>query len=261
MFLNIEVSSQTEQLIQQTKQHIAALLQDFELKTVPLIFESLDDLDELFDADQIFLVNDGMIHVTSHDQILVSFDEGDIVGITRSFGVPFPKLSTDDYVELTPIKRDAFLKHIYASPKRMHIWSHFLICQNAFMSNLLAEQTKALMKPVSGFQGFKAGDIIIQQGDPAELVYTLLDGIADVFVDGVKVGSITKDEIFGVLAVISNSTRTATVQAQTNCTVTAVPQEEFVSLIEAQPKAAMRLIESLAHKITQLNQTIVDFQN
>ena len=40
----------------------------------------------------------------------------------------------------------------------------------------------------------------------------------------------------------------------------AVPQNEFVNLIEAQPKAAVNLIENLARRITAMNQQIIDQQ-
>lgn len=258
MFLNVKMSEQTEVLVQKLKQYSTALIKDFELTSAPIVLEGVDNLYDLYDSDRFFLVNDGMIHVSNNGQILCSFDEGDLVGITPSFGMPFPTLYTDEYVELTPIDRDQFLKFIYSNPKRMHLWSHFLICQNSFFSSQLAEQTQALMKPNAGFLNFTPGETIITQGDSADLVYTIVEGTADVFVDGVKVGEVGEDEVFGAMAVFTGEPRSATVTARTPCSVIAVPQHDFVSLIEAQPKAAVNLIESLAQKIMIMNQQLIE---
>jgi hypothetical protein len=40
----------------------------------------------------------------------------------------------------------------------------------------------------------------------------------------------------------------------------AVPQNDFVQLIEAQPKAAVNLIENLARRIIVMNQQLVEQQ-
>lgn len=258
MLLNVSVNAEIEQLIQKLKQYSRALFEDYDLPASPIVLESVENLYEMFDRDRFFVVNEGMIHVTNNDQILCSFDEGDIVGITTTFGMPFPTLTSDEYVELLPVSRDDFLKHIYSDPKRTHLWSHFLICQNAFLSLQLSEQTQAQLEPIAGFQNFKAGEVMIQQGDAADLVYTIVEGQAEVFVDDVKVGQISKDEVFGAMAVFTGEPRSATVIALTPCSVIAVPKHNFVSLIEAQPKAAVNLIESLAQKIMTMNQQLVD---
>jgi CRP/FNR family cyclic AMP-dependent transcriptional regulator len=38
----------------------------------------------------------------------------------------------------------------------------------------------------------------------------------------------------------------------------AVPQNEFVNLIEAQPKAAVNLIENLGQQITAMNKQLIE---
>ena len=257
MFINIKSSARIEQLANHLQHYTEALLQNFDMNSPAITLESVDNLAELFDKDKIFIVQDGMIHLTNNGQILCSFDEGDLIGLTPAFGMPFPVLRTDEYVELIPIDRDRFLKHIYSDPKRVHAWSHYLICVNAILANQLAEQSQALMKPTAGFQNFQAGDVMIQQGDSAELVYTIIEGEADVFVDDVKVGDIGQDEVFGAMSVFTGEPRSATVIARTACTIMAVPKKDFTLLIEAQPKAAVNLIESLSHKIVQLNQLLI----
>ena len=60
------------------------------------------------------------------------------------------------------------------------------------------------------------------------------------------------------MAAFTREPRTASVIAANHCTVMAVPQDDFVVLIEAQPKAAVNLIENLARRITIMNQQLIE---
>lgn len=258
MFLNIKPSKEAEALIPRIHELNQLLMDGFTPESEVLTFDNIDNLYELFDRDHLFLIQDGMLHMSNNGQIICSFDEGDIVGITHSFGYTYPILRTDEFVQIVPIKRDAFLQHIYADKRRTHHWSHFLLCQNAILSNQLASISHAQMRPIAGFQNVKAGDVIIQQGEVADHVYTFIEGGADVLVDGKKVAEIGKEEVFGAMAVFTGEPRSATVIANQASTVMAVPKEDFVLLIEAQPNAAVHLIENLARKIIALNQQLVE---
>lgn len=108
-----------------------------------------------------------------------------------------------------------------------------------------------------GFSNFAAGDTIINQGDAADLVYTLIEGHADALCDGVKVGEINQNEIFGALAVFTRQPRIASVIARTECTVMMVNKDDFVQLIFQQPQISVGLIEEMAAKINELNNQIL----
>src|SRR5690625_7337213 len=77
---------------------------------------------------------------------------------------------------------------------------------------------------------FSAGETIIAQGAEADRVFTLLEGKAEALRDGVKVGEVHADEIFGALAVFTRQRRMASVVAISDCTVLAVPKDEFIDL-------------------------------
>jgi hypothetical protein len=258
MYLIGKTSDAVEQLTNRLQYLSSVLLEGFELSDAPLALENVEDLYELFDKDQLFLVHDGMVYYNHLGQNLIGLDEGDLVGLPAVFGLPTPKLRADEYVELIPINRDDLLKHVYSDPRRMHYWSHYLITQNALMLDQLSIHAQAHNTPHTGFQNVQPGDVIIQQGDIAEHVYTIINGEADVFVDGVKVGEIGEEEVFGAMAVFTGEARSATVIARTPCTIMAVPQADFILLIEAQPKAAVGLIENLARRIMMMNQQVLN---
>lgn len=258
MFINVKASTETEKLVPYIHKFVKEIIEGFEFKNESITLEGVDNLYELFDQDTIFLIQDGMLHLSHNDQNLCSFDEGDLVGVANAFGFDYPVLRTDEFVELIPINRDDFFQHVYSDKRRQHYWSSFLICSNAILMNHLAEHSCALTRPTAGFQNIPASEVIIHQGDAADMVYTIIEGEAEAYVDGIKVGDIAIEEVFGAMAVFTDEPRSATVVAKTPCTIMAVPKTEFVRLIEAQPKAAVNLIENLAQHIRMLNQQLVD---
>ena len=260
MYLPGKPHESMETICARMQQLAKGLLDGFPLDKEPLMLENVEDLYQHFDSNQLFLITDGMIHVTHDGNNILSFDEGDLVGFNRAFDLPCPTFRADEFVEVQVIDRDSLLRHIYSDKRRQHYWSHFLMCQNSLLLNHLAQVTKTQKKTIAGFQNFQPADVIIKEGDEAEHVYTIITGEADVFADGVKVGVIGEDEVFGAMAVFTGEKRSATVQARTDCTIMAVPQNDFVHLIEAQPKAAVNLIENLARRIITLNQQLVEQQ-
>lgn len=63
------------------------------------------------------------------------------------------------------------------------------------------------------FFELKTQDIIFEQGNPGNLFFIMVKGIAEIVVNGVKKGYITEGHGFGELALIDNSERTATIRA------------------------------------------------
>jgi CRP/FNR family cyclic AMP-dependent transcriptional regulator len=258
MYLPGKSQADMEAICARMRQLTKSLLASYPLDQGPVTLENIDDLYQHFDTNQLFLITDGMMHVTHHGQTIVSFDEGDLVGFARAFNLPSPTIRTDEFVEVHLIDRDALLRHIHSDQHRQLCWSNLLICQNSLFINQLANMSKGQKKVIAGYQNYQAGDIIIKEGDEAEHVYTLITGAADVFANGLQVGEIKEDEVFGAMAAFTHDKRSATVIARCGCTIMAMPQKEFVNLIEAQPKAAVNLIENLGRQITAMNKQLIE---
>jgi len=258
MYLAGKPSETTAILASRIQQLNKVLLDGFDLQDAPIQLESINNLYESFDRTQLFLVTDGMIHMTHEGHPMVGFEEGDLIGLLNAFDLPCPVYKSEEFVELTPINRDEFLKYIYTDKRRQHYWSHLLLTLHALSVHQASQLTQHHVRPTAGFQNYQPGEVIIQQGDEAEHVYTIITGHADVHANGIKVGEIGEEEVFGAMAVFTKEKRSATVTAITPCTVMAVPKNEFTTLIEAQPQAAVTLIENLARRISALNQQLVE---
>lgn len=157
-------------------------------------------------------------------------------------------------VTMTPFRRQDLLS---SAPREL---TEYLLLSSSFHRSALAQEIRADFQPAAGFVHFPAGETIIHQGAEAGRVYTLLEGEAEAVRDGVKVGEIHANEIFGALAVFTRQKRIASVLAKSDCTVLAVRKEEFADLAELQPQICLGLIEELSDKIHHLNTQVLSMQ-
>jgi hypothetical protein len=63
----------------------------------------------------------------------------------------------------------------------------------------------------------KKGRTVVEQGDPGDELFLLLDGVLDVVVDGEPIAEVGPGAILGERAVLEGGRRTATLQARTKC--------------------------------------------
>ncbi|MDO3381947.1 cyclic nucleotide-binding domain-containing protein [Gilvimarinus algae] len=211
-------------------------------------------------ASQIYQILDGQVSFEMAGKTVAQFERGDLIGLTRMLSLPAGTFSSNDPVRLQPLERDELITHVFGSESLQKLWSYYLVAQLSWYQQALAQEMRKEFQPSAGFLHFAPGETIIHQGDEADLVYTLLEGSADAICDGVKVGQIFNDEIFGALAVFTGQKRIASVVATSDCTVLTVRKEEFIELVEHQPHICIGLIEEMADKIKQLNGQLLAVQ-
>jgi CRP/FNR family transcriptional regulator, cyclic AMP receptor protein len=206
---------------------------------------------------RLFRLEQGLVHYRVRGKLVVTFEEGDLLGLTRSLNLNEGIFSCDEPVQLAPYERDELIVQVNSDLRLQKNWAHYLVCSQAFYQQALAQEIRAEFRPLAGFLNFATGETIINQGDMADKVYTLLEGSADAVCDDIKVGEVHAGEIFGALAVFTRQPRMASVVATSECTVLAVRKEEFVDLIDHQPQICLGLIEEMAAKINQLNSQLL----
>jgi CRP-like cAMP-binding protein len=77
-----------------------------------------------------------------------------------------------------------------------------------------------------------AGAVLCHQGGAAHQCYVVLDGEADVLVDGRFTARVRAGEIVGELALHNRGRRSATVVAASPCLLAAIPAADYASLME-----------------------------
>ena len=216
-----------------------------------------NDLYALESSENLFIVRHGNLTANSDNRVCLYFQAGDLIGLTQCYQLPSLRVSIEDSAEVEQYEADTLLRYVNETKERQAIWSSYLITQMCLFQDAFGRNQLNVSQPHTGFLNFANGQTILNQGDEAKEVFTILTGSADVFVDGTRVGEVQQDEIFGAMAVFTGEKRSASVVATSNCTVLAVPKEEFITLIQSHPQTTMTLIENMARMITSLNAQII----
>ncbi|WP_207850144.1 MULTISPECIES: Crp/Fnr family transcriptional regulator [unclassified Pseudomonas] len=221
-----------------------------------LELQTTDDLLQQLPADQLFLLTEGVINGCLGGRAVFYWQEGDLIGLQQGQAWADCRLCSDGPLRLLPYRRTELLQHVFAEPERAEQLLEYLLGQMAMLAHAVAELKPREFRSTNGFKRVESGEVLIQQGDVADHVFVIIDGHAEAFVDGHKVGDVPKDEIFGAMAVFTGEPRNATVIAREPSTVMLIPGDQFLSMTRNNPKIAHSLIESMARRIGQLNQQI-----
>jgi CRP/FNR family cyclic AMP-dependent transcriptional regulator len=76
---------------------------------------------------------------------------------------------------------------------------------------------------------------LIHQQTPADACYVILDGDADIRVDGTTVATVTSGAVVGEAGLASRKLRNATVTSTTPLDLLNIPADDFEALIERRP--------------------------
>ena len=98
-------------------------------------------------------------------------------------------------------------------------------------------------------QRFRAGDVIVSQGDPATRLFMIAAGAARVEQGGEVIGRMEAGEFFGELALLEQHGRTATVVADSDLTCVIVPAWEFRASLTEYPEMAVPMLETLIRRM------------
>ena len=76
-----------------------------------------------------------------------------------------------------------------------------------------------------------AGDVIVRQGDPADVAYVIVAGEADVIGDGRHLAVSGPGDTVGEIALLKDGHRTATVRARTDVDLLEMDRDAFLDAV------------------------------
>ncbi|MBN8994047.1 MAG: cyclic nucleotide-binding domain-containing protein [Rhizobiales bacterium] len=115
---------------------------------------------------------------------------------------------------------------------------------------------RALDRPDLPVRRVPAGSSMVVQGAVGAEMYLLKRGRAEVRVHGAEVEEIGPGGIFGEMALIDQSTRSATVVAIEDCEIVALDEERFIQLIQDSPYFALDVMRALVVRLRAMNRRI-----
>jgi len=101
---------------------------------------------------------------------------------------------------------------------------------------------------------FPARTSIVTAGTNADAFYVILDGKATVRAGKRRI-PLTTGDYFGGMALLDGGVRSASVVAATEMLVMAIPRRGFLKLLESEPKIAISIMSTLAHRVRSMQAT------
>ena len=96
---------------------------------------------------------------------------------------------------------------------------------------------------------FPAGSTLAREGDVGREFMVIVEGTADVTVNGVVVSQLGPNDFFGEVALLDGGLRTATVLATTEVVAHVIEQREFSVLLFDSASLARKLVVGLAKRL------------
>jgi CRP/FNR family transcriptional regulator, cyclic AMP receptor protein len=101
---------------------------------------------------------------------------------------------------------------------------------------------------------FPARTSIVTAGTNADAFYVILDGRATVRAGNRRIPLATGD-YFGEMALLDGGVRSASVVADSEMLLMAIPRRGFLKLLESEPKIAISIMGTLAHRVRSMQAT------
>jgi CRP-like cAMP-binding protein len=108
---------------------------------------------------------------------------------------------------------------------------------------------------------YKAGEVIIRQGDAGDCMYIIQSGKVEVIRENqgkeVRLAELDEGDFFGEMALFEKSVRSATVRPLGEVRLLTVDKKMFLRKIHEDPSLAFRIMKKMSNRIRDLNNELM----
>src|SRR4029077_8233622 len=113
---------------------------------------------------------------------------------------------------------------------------------------------------------FAPGEVIVRQGDPADAVYIVTEGEAEVLLRDAEghdliVTTMGRNSLFGETALISKGRRSATVRARDRVVTFKISADVFLDLVRQSPAISLQVMTVLAQPLARASALLQQHQH
>jgi CRP/FNR family transcriptional regulator, cyclic AMP receptor protein len=113
-----------------------------------------------------------------------------------------------------------------------------------------------LLRPEVPTRNFARGDTIFREGDLADEFFVVVRGEVEIRSGNRRLETLGPKGIFGEMALIDDSPRSATVVALTDVTVAPIKEMQFLFLVKHMPTFALKVMRVLAQRLRRQNKAV-----
>jgi len=103
---------------------------------------------------------------------------------------------------------------------------------------------------------FKAGEVIFKEGDAATEFFVIQRGKVEIRIGNRLLGTLSDHDIFGEMALIDATPRSATAIAATDVKLVPVGEKQFLFLVSRTPHFALNVMRVLARRLRAQNSVV-----
>ncbi len=105
----------------------------------------------------------------------------------------------------------------------------------------------------SSFRRFEVGEVVFNEGDEADYVYIVAEEEVELLVGDTVIGVEGQGGIFGEMALINETIRSATARVKSTCQLDAIDRDGFLSLIRVSPEFSLFVMRVMADRLRDKN--------
>jgi CRP/FNR family cyclic AMP-dependent transcriptional regulator len=103
---------------------------------------------------------------------------------------------------------------------------------------------------------YKAGEVIFKEGDAASEFFVIQSGKVDIRLGNRLLGTLSDHDIFGEMALIDATPRSATAVAASDVKLVPVGEKQFLFLVSRTPYFALNVMRVLARRLRATNSVV-----
>ncbi|CAC5345128.1 MULTISPECIES: cyclic nucleotide-binding domain-containing protein [Planktothrix] len=106
-------------------------------------------------------------------------------------------------------------------------------------------------------QRYLANQVIFEEGQTGEVLYGILEGEIELWVNGKVVETLTAGDVFGEGALVQpDHTRASTAIAKTDCLLATMDKSRFLFAVQETPMFALEVVKSYSDRLRRLKHSI-----
>lgn len=231
MYSTAEQTSDFAQTDAECKRLIAELASRIGPDDEDLLIPASDPVDT---GESFYLLTEGMALYQQDKQTLLYLEEGDLVGLHELRGLMSTRVVFPLGVRVHRFNRKAFTGRLAQDADLREKWDRYISKQISLYLSIITALHRDLAEVDPAIHHFQSGETIMLEGSVPGMIFTLIQGQAEVSSGEVSMGEIGTGQIFGAYAAVTGTPRQATVTAITPCLALSVNRAAFLSMLRFQ---------------------------
>ncbi len=220
--------------------------------------QQCDNTTDLFASlpESWVFIRTGVFKYYFNKRLIRLYSSGDLISVAAVAVESGCSCVSEFGSEITVFETEPLSIHFREHPEVAEQLLHYQTLHATMMHLLCAAFMTDDLHPDLVIRSYHSGEMIIAQGEPAREIYQMIQGTAVVTVKDVEVGSVNAGEVFGEISFFTESTRSASVKARTECLVQVMGKEEFITLVKIKPSVNLAISKTLSQRIVESNRKI-----